>query len=270
MRVGIVHPGAMGSALGAAAGSVCWAGEGRSQATRRRAGAAAFEDAGSLVALVASADVIVSVCPPDAAEDVAKSVSTAGFAGIFVDANAVSPAITVRISSLFKRFVDGGIIGPPPTGAGTTRLYLAGGEAATVAAIWEGSAVDCRVLSARVGTASALKMAYAGWTKGSTALLLAMRAYAEATGVGPELLAEFEMSIPELPERLEATGGRVGGKAWRFAGEMVEIAAALRDEGLPSGFHVAATDVYARLAALKGQDATSLDDVLALLGRDGD
>lgn len=268
MKLGILHPGSMGAALAAAASVPSyWASEGRSAETRQRAAAAELTDLESIDALVSGVDVMVSVCPPHAAVEVAAAVSDAGFAGVYVDANAVSPTTAIQIGSMFSRFVDGGIIGPPPHRPGTTRLYLAGSGAAQVADIWGGSPLDARVLAGDTGAASALKMAYAGWTKGSTALLFAMRAYAEAAGVREELLSEWELSIPELPTRLEQSAARAGPKAWRFADEMGEIAESLAARGLPPGFHEAAEEVYRRLASLKGVDAPTVEDALSLLNR---
>lgn len=269
MKLGILHPGAMGAALAAAASvPTYWASEDRSSETRQRAVGAGMQDIGSIGGLVARVDVVVSVCPPHSAVEVATAVAAAGFGGVYLDANAVSPATATQIALMFPRFVDGGIIGPPPHQVGTTRLYLAGSEAAAVAEIWEGSALEARVLTGDIGSASALKMAYAGWTKGSTALLFAMRAYAEATGVGEELLAEWELSIPDLPTRLERSATRSGPKAWRFADEMGEIAESLGVSDIPAGFHEAAREVYRRLASLKGEDSPTVDELLSLLNRD--
>jgi hypothetical protein len=118
------------------------------------------------------------------------------------------------------------------------------------------------------GTASALKMAYAGWTKGSSALLLTMRAYAGVMGIAEDLEAEWELSIPELPARVERTARGAGAKAWRFVGEMEQIASSLRAAGLPAGFHEAAGSIYDRLADLKGADAPSMDDAMGRLADD--
>ena len=150
MAVGLLHPGEMGAAVGAALVSagrhVVWASEGRSDETRRRAEAAGLEDVGS-VAEVARSEVVLSICPPHAALDVAGSL--AGFGGLFVDANAIAPATARRLT--LDRVVDGGIVGPPPHEPGTTRLYLSGPEAATAADLFAGSALDARVVSAEVG-----------------------------------------------------------------------------------------------------------------------
>jgi hypothetical protein len=179
------------------------------------------------------------------------------------------------MAGAFSRFVDGGIVGGPPSHPGEpnapkTRLYLSGKEAETVADLFDGSNVDARVIGDTPGRASALKVAFAGWTKGTAALLLAVAAYARSREVLDDLIDEWEDSIPELPGRLESLASRVGRKAWRFEGEMEEIAAALDQSGLPDGFHTAAADVYARLAGLQdGPGEEAVEYVLALLeGRD--
>ena len=127
MRIGILHPGEMGASVGAAlaaAGTrVGWASAGRSDASRRRAGEAGLEDAHSLEALAMRSDVIISVCPPEAATTLAESVAGTGFEGIYVDANAVSTGTAREVAAIVEnagaRFVDGGIIGPPARRAGS-------------------------------------------------------------------------------------------------------------------------------------------------------
>ena len=141
-------------------------------------------------------------------------------------------------------FVDGGIVGGPPTEPGT-RLYLSGERANEVEALFSGTALEPVVLDAQPGTASALKACYAGWTKGSAALLIALAEAAEALGVRDALEAEWERSIPELPRRL-AGRRSAAAKGWRWVGEMEEIAATLRAAGQPDGFHTAAADVFRR------------------------
>jgi 3-hydroxyisobutyrate dehydrogenase-like beta-hydroxyacid dehydrogenase len=250
--VGLLHPGAMGAALGAqlrhAGCEVRWASAGRSRGTKRRAWAADLEDAGTLDELVARSDVVLSVCPPHAAEDVGTAVAATGFAGTYVDANAVAPATARRVAELVApaRFVDGGIVGPPPARPGTTRLHLSGDAADEVAALFAGTTVEARVHPGGPGAASALKVCFAAWTKGTSALLLAIRALAEAEGVEDGLLAEWATSLPDLPARSDAAAGTAA-KAWRFVGEMEESAAAFAAAGLPGGFSQAAAEVYAAL-----------------------
>ena len=239
MIVGLLHPGEMGSALGTAllqnGHEVVWASAGRSEETARRA--APFRDVGTPAEVAEASAVIVSVCPPHAARNVAASV--AGFEGIYVDANAVSPATAREIAG-----VDGGIIGPPPRDGSTTRLYLSGLDASQVAALFEGTAVEPRVLSDEVGTASAMKVAFAAWSKGTAAMLLTIHRLAQAEGVDEPLLGEWREWHPELLEDLARAGRAAEQKGWRWVGEMEEIADTFAAAGLPDGFHRAAAEVF--------------------------
>jgi 3-hydroxyisobutyrate dehydrogenase-like beta-hydroxyacid dehydrogenase len=267
--VGLLHPGAMGSSIGAACrGDVIWVPAARSSETAARAATAGLRAVASLAELVGRSDIVVSVCPPAVAAHVAGEVAEAGFAGVYVDANAIAPATTRRIAEMFDRFVDGGIVGPPAEVAGTTRLFLSGPEAADVARLWHGSVVEAVVVDGGAGAASALKMAYATWTKVSAALLLGVRALARSEGVEAALLDEWARSQPGVAERSQATARGVAPKAWRFAGEMREIAATFDDADLPDGFGLAAADLYERLVAFKDRRDVELAEVLdELLGR---
>jgi 3-hydroxyisobutyrate dehydrogenase-like beta-hydroxyacid dehydrogenase len=240
--VGLLHPGEMGAAIGAVlrgrGNRVVWASQGRTVETRARAEAAGLEDVGSVDA-VAESDVVFSICPPHAALEVARS---AGFAGIYVDANAVSPARAAKVGEAVDQFVDGGIVGPPPREAGTTRLYLSGERAEAVAELFHGSVLQASVVT----NASAVKMAYAAWTKGTAAMLLAIRELARREGVEDTLLAEWELSLPELRERYDRAERSAAAKGWRWVGEMEEIAATFEADGLPGGFHRAAAEVFRR------------------------
>jgi 3-hydroxyisobutyrate dehydrogenase-like beta-hydroxyacid dehydrogenase len=245
MVIGLLHPGEMGSAVGeallSAGHTVLWVSEGRSAETVSRA--AGFEDAGNADGLSHRSAVILSVCPPHAALEVARSV--AAFEGVYVDANAVSPATAREVGdAVGGSFVDGGIIGPPPREPGSTRLYLAGADAETVAGLFAGTPLDARVLAGEPGTASALKMAYAAWTKGTAAMLLAIRELARAEQVEPPLLDEWRLSQPELIERSASAARSAERKGWRWVGEMEEIASTFASAGLPDGFHRAAAEVY--------------------------
>jgi 3-hydroxyisobutyrate dehydrogenase-like beta-hydroxyacid dehydrogenase len=247
MIVGVLHPGEMGAAVGAVLRErgveVLWASEGRSPATAERAQRAGLADAGSVAELLRRSEIVLSICPPHGALDVARAAS--GFAGVFVDANAVSPATARRVGeAIGGRFVDGGIIGPPPGPAARTRLCLCGAEAAAVAELFAGSAVEARVIAGEPGSASAVKMAYAAWTKGTAALLIAIEALADAEGVREELLSEWRDSQPELPERARRAGASAEAKGWRWVAEMEEIAATFAANDLPDGFHRAAADVF--------------------------
>lgn len=125
-------------------------------------------------------------------------------------------------------------------------MYLSGSAATGVADLFAGTLVQAQVVSDEPGTASAVKMVYAAWTKGTAALLLAIRDVARAEGVEETLLAEWRESIPDLPERSERAARAAGAKGWRWVGEMEEIARTFEAAGLPSGFHEAAAEVYRR------------------------
>jgi len=244
--VGLLHPGDMGAAIGATlrdeGARVLWASAGRSEETAARAAAGGLEDAGTVEALAKSSDVILSVCPPHAALEVARAVGD--FAGTYVDANAISPATARAVAATVSRCVDGGIIGPPPVRLGSTRLYLSGPEAPLVAELFERTTLDTRLVSDELGAASAVKMAYAAWTKGTAALLLAVRSLARVEGVESTLLEEWELSLPDLPARSIRAAEAAATKGWRWIGEMEEIAATFAADDLPAGFHLAAADVF--------------------------
>ncbi len=262
--IGLLHPGEMGAAVGqclAAGGhEVLWVPEGRSAETAARARAAGLSDAADLADLVRRSDVIMSVCPPHAAVGIARQVAQAqpaAFGGVYVDANAIAPATAREVAAIVEAggatYVDGGIIGTPPVAPGFIRLYLSGRRAEEVRALFDGTAADARLVERasdndEVGGASAVKMAYASWTKGSAALLLAARALARAEGVEETLLAEWGISQPGLEERSARAAGSAAAKGWRWIAEMEEIAATMAAAGLPGGFHQAAAEVYRRFS----------------------
>jgi 3-hydroxyisobutyrate dehydrogenase-like beta-hydroxyacid dehydrogenase len=271
--IGLLNPGDMGSKVGAAvraSGSrVLWAGEGRSADTRKRASEGGLEDVGSVAALVRASEVILSVCPPHAAVDVAKEVAGLRFAGTFVDGNAISPATAREIGGIIEKggatFVDGGIIGPPPVKPGTTRFYVSGTASERISALLNAGPLQAIVVPGGAGAASAVKMAYASWTKGSAALLLAVCAMASAEGVEDSLAREWKISQTELPARAEGAAKSNAKKAWRFIGEMEEIAATYAAAGLPDAFHQGAAEIYRRMAIYKEGPTPSFAEVLRAL-----
>ena len=232
MKVGLLFPGEMGAAVGAAVqGEVLWASEGRSEATRQRA--ATFTDVRSVDELVRSSDLILSICPPAIAEEVARQVSGLGFGGVYVEANAISPERVRRIAKLGPRVVDGSIIA-----AKGIHLYLAGRDANEVAALFVDSDVQAIPLDAEVGAASALKMAFGGWNKIGIALTAQAHAIAGAYGV-ERWLDEEGVPADRLP--------RVADRAWRWAPEMEEVAAACLERGLGDEIPRAAAAFYRRI-----------------------
>ena len=261
--IGLIHPGEMGAAIGALLSGrsreVLWASSGRSPETAQRAEAAGLIDVGSVQELARRSELVFSVCPPHAALDVARAVASAGFRGLYLDANAISPSTTRAVGDAVgaggATFVDGGIVGSPPRVAGTTRLYLSGAAASRVAETFEGTELEPVVLADELGVASALKMAYAAWTKGSTALLLAALAAARADGVEHALRQEWELSQPGLLQRTERAAAAAATKGWRWVREMEEIADTLAASDLPDGFHRAAAEVFSRAGRDSSADA---------------
>jgi 3-hydroxyisobutyrate dehydrogenase-like beta-hydroxyacid dehydrogenase len=251
--VGLLHPGEMGAAVGGCLVSVghevLWDPAGRSRATTGRA--LSHELTGvKLDHLIAKSSVIFSVCPPHAALDVAHQVAAAGYTGCYVDANAISVATAEHVAAVVTAagasYVDGGLIGQPPETAGYTRLYLSGPQANEIRVLFNRSRIDARIAEGPLYAASTVKMAYAAWTKGSSALLLAARALARAGGVERTLLAEWQLSQPNLAAQSERSAIAAAAKGWRWIGEMEEIAASMSAAGLPDGFHEAAAELFDR------------------------
>jgi 3-hydroxyisobutyrate dehydrogenase-like beta-hydroxyacid dehydrogenase len=245
---------ALGSALKATAGTVIWAAAGRSHATAKRAELADLVAVPDLTELARRAHLIVSICPPHTARAVAEEVAAA-LAGrpeppLFVDANAVAPATVQGIGELLgaHRVVDGAIIGPPAWEPGRTVLWLSGAAAPAVAARFTGSPFAARVLGPDLGAASALKACYALQTKALPTVWAALADAADAYGVRDALRDQLARDGVDLAAHLEALRSRAGAKAWRWAGEMDEAAAALAAVGVPDGFSRAAAEVYRRMA----------------------
>lgn len=272
VTVGLLHPGAMGAAVGAALaanGQRCvWVPEGRGAATRARATAAGLVAVDGLADLL-SCEVVLSVCPPAAALDVARQVARTGFTGCYVDANAISPRHSEEIAVLLTgaTVVDGGIVGPPPRRADTTRLYLSGpaDAVATVRSLFAGTTLAPVALPGPVGAASALKLGFATYNKVSALLAAQAHGLARGHGVDTELRELAADVLPgtalAMPERLTSAGQR----AWRWAPEMREIAEASRDAGLPAELLDAAATFLDRWREHKDDPDLTLDQLLDAL-----
>jgi 3-hydroxyisobutyrate dehydrogenase-like beta-hydroxyacid dehydrogenase len=248
--------------------AVYWASENRSSQTRARADTYNLHDAKTLANLCATCAVIVSVCPPDAAEQLATQVAAQSFKGLYIDANAISPQRANRMGQALQangaRFVDGGIIGGPDWNSTNTWLFLSGEDARESAALFTGGPIRPRVIDDVIGKASALKMCYSAYSKGTTALLCTILATAQELGVRDELNALW--SADTLDAQAEQRAKRVAARAWRFAGEMEEIANTFRGAGLPGEFHQGAAEIYRRMAKFKDAPTPpSIDQVLQAL-----
>jgi 3-hydroxyisobutyrate dehydrogenase-like beta-hydroxyacid dehydrogenase len=164
------------------------------------------------------------------------------------------------------RFVDGGIIGGPAWTPKETYLYLSGRDAYMIADCFSSGPLETKIISDEIGKASALKMCYAAYTKGTTALLAAILATAEVFGIRDELYQQWDLDDADFSEQVNRKVTRVIAKAWRFEGEMHEIASTFAEAGLPSGFHESAAEIYRRMAAARGEsEALSLDEILEAL-----
>lgn len=273
--IGILHPGQMGISLAAALVNngyqVCWASEGRSAKSCERAAKHELQDCGELMELSSRCQILFSICPPAEALRVATLVIDTGFNGIYVDCNAIAPstsrAIADKLIDANVDYVDGGVIGPPAWKAGTTRLYLSGQKASDIGGLYSGSVMDTVVLGDKTDAASAMKMAYAAWTKGSAALLLNVFALAKAHELESPLLEEWALSQPGLHSKLESAALGNAPKGWRFVGEMQQIAKSLNDVQLHPGAFDSAAEVYQALSEFKGASAESItaDAVIAAI-----
>jgi len=273
-RIGILHPGEMGISIAASAKNsgceVYWTSEGRSPATRERAANVGLHEAKTLRELCKQCSIIVSVCPPHAAESLADQVVNDGFHGLFVEANAIAPQRTIKIGAAMAQadvsFVDGGIIGLPAWKPHTTCLYLSGSGAPEVAACFSAGPLETKVLGTEIGKASALKMCYAANTKGAVALLAAILTTAENLGVREALFEQWRQEDPTFPDQVEKRIQANTPKAWRFVGEMGEISRTFSEAGAPGEFHAAAANIYQRLARFKGVKAPPrLEEILSAL-----
>lgn len=266
--VGLLHPGAMGAAVGKLLVDqglpIHWLPAGRGPATRRRAAEAGFTEAADL----AGCDVVLSICPPASAVDVAREVAASGFAGVYLDANAISPGHAREIEELFDgraSVVDGGIVGSPPRHDGSTRLYLSGKDAGRVESLFAGTFLTPIVLDGPVGRASALKLAFASYNKLTYALAAQAHALAAHHGVGDvfrELAGTVRRDTPlGAPGALESAGQR----AWRWEGEMAEIAAACTEAGLSPALLTAAQDLFGRWREHRDDEGVTAGELLAAL-----
>ena len=260
--IGILHPGAMGAAVGNAlkpvAGAVIWAAAGRSLTTSKRAETADLVGVPDVAELARRADVVISVCPPDAARAVAEEVAPLlrRPGQLYVDANAVSPATVTGIAELVgaERVVDGAIIGPPAWEPGRTVVWLAGLAAPAVAALFEGSPFAAKVLAGPVGSASALKACFAFQSKALPTLWVQLDAAARAYRVSDQIREELHRTGVDLDGKLAGIDAQARGKAWRWVGEMQEAAETFAAVGLPDGFSRAAAETNERMAAADPTD----------------
>ena len=273
-KIGVISPGAMGISVAAtmqrSGFDVYWASAGRSGHSVARAQEHNLLDAQTMANLCATCEAIVSVCPPHTAVSIAEEVLATGFTGVYLDANAIAPNKATYMAEMMAAAgvvcVDGSIIGGPAWEPQRTWLYLSGEQAALAASFFAAGPLETAVIGDKIGQASALKMCFAAYSKGTTALLSMILAGAEAMGVRANLEEQWSRGGSDFATQTQQRVRRVTAKAWRFEGEMHEIAATFAHVGLPAGFHEAAANIYQRLAPFKDAAETpTLADVLAAM-----
>ncbi len=259
--VGLLHPGQMGTAVAAAvqlhAGPVLWAEAGRSPATTKRAEWADLLAVRTVADVARRSDVVISLCPPHAALDVARQVAEAGGVELFLDANAVAPSTMDEIGAVLgaAHVVDGAVIGPPPWKAGRTVLHLSGPRSAEVAALFADGPLTAQLAGEKIGQASAVKACYALRTKAVQTMWAVLGAAAEEYGVAEAIRIQLARDGVDLDAEITQVAARTTATAWRFAGEMEEAARAFADVGLPDGMSQAAAEIYRRIAGTLPRDA---------------
>ena len=259
-RIGVMSPGDMGQAVAArlmeSGFEVSTALAGRSERTRKLAAAAKLTDCGDLRALLESTDLVLSILDPGAAMGLAQAaaeiIPSIKAPPMYTDCNALSPQSKREMQSLLEaagaRFLDAGIIGPPPRGAGRIRFYVSGRGASALTAL-QHEAITVRVVSERVGDAAAVKMCYGGVTKGAVALLTELLVAARRLGVEEVLDEELRGSQAVLREWILRNLPSMPPKAYRWVPETEEIAATFGAVGLTPLMMQGAAETYAGIAA---------------------
>ncbi|MFH8717339.1 DUF1932 domain-containing protein [Streptomyces zaomyceticus] len=273
--VGILHPGSMGAAVAACAATnataVVWCSAGRSAASTVRAEQFGLTPVPTLTELLDRSDIVISLCPPAAGEDLAHDVAGHHFEGVYLEANAINPERITRIAGLLEpaaTVVDGGVVGSPPIHDKTPVLYLSGPTAATgrIEALFAGTAVKTRTLGTEVGKASALKLSYASFQKTSRVLVALAVGMAREHGVDQELIEVASRrtdSYLSEPQYVAKTAAR----AWRWGPELEEAADALAAVGLPPEMLRAAASTLARWNEVKDDRELTLTDALDRLAQ---
>jgi 3-hydroxyisobutyrate dehydrogenase-like beta-hydroxyacid dehydrogenase len=254
--IGLLSPGDMGHAVGARLQKhglrVLTNLAGRSSRSVALAAEAGIIDVADDRALVQEADILLSILVPSEAMACAERIATALRAAptrlLFADCNAIAPH-TVQsmqgvITAAGAEFVDVGIIGGPPRAddAGP-RLYVSGPQAEQFAVL-KAYGLDIRVLGSSIGQASGLKMCYASLTKGLTALATEALTAGKALGLSDALAAELQSSQPVLYRMFQGGVPAMPPKAYRWVGEMEEIARTFADLGLPPQMLEGAAAIY--------------------------
>jgi 3-hydroxyisobutyrate dehydrogenase-like beta-hydroxyacid dehydrogenase len=276
--IGVIAQGMMGAGVGRrlheSGAEVRTLLTGRSQASAERARKAGMAPAANERELLSGADFFLSILPPGEAESLAQRLAPALKAlerkPVYVDCNAVSPQTTIRIGEIVAptaaHFVDGGIIGGPPRPGYSPTIYASGPTAGQTAVLRDWG-IDWRVIDGPVGAASALKMSYAGITKGTTAIASAMLLGAARFGCAEALIAELTESQPEMLARFREGIPRMYDKAYRWVAEMEEISDFLQTNPPSRDIYAAIARLYAYLAEAESEKEPSRENAIRTLDR---
>jgi putative dehydrogenase len=276
--VGVIAQGMMGAGVGRrlreTGATVRTLLSGRSSQSAERARAAGMESAANEHTLLAGSDFFLSILPPGEAEALARHLAPALKAldrkPVYVDCNAVSPQTAIRIAEIIAPtgadFVDGGIVGGPPRSGYSPTIYASGATAGQTAVLRDWG-IDWRVIDGPIGAASALKMSYAGITKGTTAIASAMLLGAARFGCSEALIAELTESQPEMLARFREGIPRMYDKAYRWVGEMEEISDFLEQNPPSHDIYAAIARLYGYLAAAEAEKEPGPDNAVRTLDR---
>jgi 3-hydroxyisobutyrate dehydrogenase-like beta-hydroxyacid dehydrogenase len=257
--IAVLMPGDMGHAVGKALADagydVVTCLSGRSERTRALAEAGGLRDLDSLDAVATEASLVLSILPPASAmglaRDMAAAMERSGARPVYVDCNAISPGTARDIANVIEAvgapFIDAGIIGTKPGIGPGPRFYVSGADTAPMQAL-DGKGFQVLGLGPEPGRASAIKMCYAGLTKGTWTLHTAVLLAAEAQGLTAELRAELEYSQGQALAQMEARVPRLPADSGRWIGEMEEIAKTFADAGVTPGFHEGAAEIFRLLS----------------------
>ena len=256
--IAILSPGSMGSAVGQvlreSGYDVVTNLDGRSERTRALAEQAGFRAVSGIDNIVAESDLVMSILVPSEAISVAREAAAAmertGAKTAFADCNAVSPDTARELDKIIEaaggRFIDAGIVGGPPGSGSPPRFYASGPHEAVLGEL-DGKGISVPLLGGEVGRASGIKMCYASLTKGTSALQTAALVAAHRLGLSGELEDEMSSSQARVLAQMQSVIG-LPGKAFRWVGEMEEIAATFESVGVTGHFHHGAADVFKMVA----------------------
>jgi 3-hydroxyisobutyrate dehydrogenase-like beta-hydroxyacid dehydrogenase len=231
---------------------VLWASDGRSAATASRARSADPAEVHNLRELAERSDAILSICPPDAAVDVAEQVARVRTSGLlYIDANTVAPETVRRIADIFEpgAVVDAAVTGSPRLDLGATVPWLSGPRAAEAARLFAGPLTSTRIVGVEVGQASAFKICAGLRSKVIPAVWATLIDTAKA--YGPEVEESVREHLADIGHDMSEQEAKIAErapKAWRWTGEMAESAKAMTEVGMPTGFSTAALETYRRLS----------------------